>query len=349
MKEKVATAIAVQAKVPVYLCGGGGEGKTAFVVELAKKLNCELKIFILRRHEPSDFLLPVREQNYFFHAIEKSLQEIYSDTNNTYILFLDEINNAPPPTAEAWLTFVQSGEFGGRIFTNVRFILAGNPPELGGEYPLISTMVNRVLKIEWKLPLDLWVRGMTQGDWGDAQIPIISPNDIKAHEKESRGLVVAFVQTHPHLLREQPKHQEAWASPRAWSNLASLLAAWKAAGAPENVLPVLVNGTVGAGAGESFLTWFNGLKIPPVDEILRRPNIVNKFPADWKIVTVFRLADYVGENYERLREIKPILKHLTDDFVLLFLRTYAQNDIKRGTAVSDYLRDVLEKIAGALT
>ncbi len=269
-----ALSIAIQAGTPVLAWGPPGIGKTATVTAVADSLALPLEVVLASIREPSDFSgLPViREEGVSMEAPSWARRLTQSGKG---ILFLDEISTAPPAVQAALLRVVLDRVVGDlELPEGIAVVAAANPPEqAAGGWDLSAPLANRFCHLSWSLDTGAWIDGMLSG-WKTpavAALPEKWENGIPA----ARALVASFIRHRPHLLLQVPESEEqagkAWPSPRSWDMAARLLAAADAAQAGEDVVAILLAGSVGNGAGLEFLAWRKALDLPDPEWVLANP------------------------------------------------------------------------------
>ena len=358
VKLKKAAAIAVQCQRPSeggylvpLLVSPPGEGKTSFTKALAGRFGWEWIRFILARHERSDFILPVPTQTdgegyIYSFALVKQLADI-AKSDKTYLIFLDEITRAPATVISAMLTFVQERELGGVIFNNVRFIVACNPPL----QILDPAFLNRCVVINWEVDVGDFERGLLTGNWGDDELPLIDPNEYQNTLEISKTLVVGFLNRFPqHFKGGQPiTPGQPFPSLRAWESVACALAGWLASRSEDDVLQILVEGLVGKGIAEEFLTWYNSLNVPSWGDI-HPPSAFRKLPIDIQYLVVCQIAKFISTNEldeQHITKIDNLFNHMTPDMVGLTLHmaiNFSQNKQATYIKIKNAFRKRLEML-----
>jgi MoxR-like ATPase len=268
--------ICIQARVPVFLWGGPGTGKTAALEQFAAKLDEPLWTVILSIREPSDQggLPVITEEGVKMHPPRWAMQ--LKKTGHG-IIFWDEFNTAPPTTQSSALRVVHGGWAGDeQLPEDTAHVAAGNPPEIStGAYDLTSAIANRWVHIKWPVAPAEWANGMVAG------FPAAGVSQVRADWKDGipakHALVASFIRKRGELLYQMPesatKQGRAWPSPRTWTMAGTLLAAAESAGhdTKSEVARLLVGGCVGEGAQIEFSKWYVNLDLRDPEEYLADP------------------------------------------------------------------------------
>ncbi len=245
---------------PVMLWGPPGVGKSCLIADIAKTHGVPLIDIRLSQMEPTDLRgIPFRKDD----AVEWSVPAILPNARRhgaRGILFLDEINAAPPTVSVAAYQLIldrRLGEYcvpeGWAIFA------AGNRQgDRGVTYVMPAPLANRFTHYELEPHLDDWVA------W--------------AYDAGIDHRIVAFLRFRPDLLFDfDPAHNPiAFPSPRSWEF--AHLALKKFHGMPE-VLGDALQACVGKAAGIELKAFVDNMdRLPDIDAILRGD--LSDVPAD---------------------------------------------------------------------
>lgn len=271
-----AIQIAIQARIPTFLWGPPGCGKTSILEQLAPALGEKLWTVILSIREPSDQggLPVVSNEGVRMHP-PMWAQQLCAEGHG--IVFWDEFNTAPPTTQSSALRVVHGGWAGDlKLPDHTSHVAAGNPPEVStGAYDLTSAIANRWCHFRWSVDAPGWSDGMVAG-WPKPAI-LKLPENWRSHIAAKRGIVASFIRRRGELLLQLPEETSeqgrAWPSPRTWEMAALLLAAAAAVGQNEKseVARLLVQGAVGESAAREFTSWYVNLDLRDPEEYLRDP------------------------------------------------------------------------------
>jgi hypothetical protein len=244
-------AAAAGSHAPVMLWGAPGVGKSRIVADIARARGVLLIDIRLSQMEPTDLRgIPFRKVD----MVEWSVPAMLPDEvrhGSRGILFLDEINAAPPTVSAAAYQLIldrRLGEY--RVPAGWAIFAAGNRQgDRGVIYGMPAPLANRFTHYELDPHLDDWVA------W--------------AYDTGVDPRIVAFLRFRPELLFDfDPAHNPiAFPSPRSWEF--AHLALQKFASSPE-LLADALQACVGKAAGIELKAFIDNMdRLPDVDAILR--------------------------------------------------------------------------------
>ncbi|MBQ7609433.1 MAG: MoxR family ATPase [Desulfovibrionaceae bacterium] len=243
------TLIAI--RQPVFLWGPPGVGKSQLVAETAQELALDLVDIRAILLDPVDLrgLPRITETKRAAWCPPSFLPE---DTSSSGILFLDELNAAPPLVQAACYQLVldrRIGEY--KLPDGWCVIAAGNRErDRSVTHHMPTALANRMVHIDCDVDLEDWLK------W--------------AQKAGIRREVTAFLKYRPKLLHNfDPQSKvKAFASPRSWEFLSRILET----NPDEDIRKELFEGTIGPLASAEFLGF---LKIwdtlPSVEAVLADP------------------------------------------------------------------------------
>lgn len=218
---------------PVMLWGPPGLGKSDLIAEIGKEQSrpvIDMRLLLL---EPTDLKgIP------YYDADTKTMKwaqpaDLPTESNlSNAILFLDEINAAPPSVQAAAYQLILNrrvGEY--RLPNGVSMVCAGNrDSDKGVTYRMPSPLANRLVHIEMSVNFDDWQKWAIN-------------NRVNAD-------VIGFLSHHKQkLFNFDPKSPDkAFATPRSWVFVSQLITE----DLPESMNTALVAGTVGEGLATEF-------------------------------------------------------------------------------------------------
>jgi len=225
---------------PVMLSGPPGIGKSDLIEQIANSYDEPRPVIDMRLllMEPTDLKgIP------YYNPETKTMEwaqnsELPTETNGLEraILFLDEINAAPPSVQAAAYQLILNRRIGPYVLPEgVSIIAAGNrESDRGVVYRMPSPLANRFVHIDMEANFEDW------RTWA-------LNNNV--HED-----VVGYLSKHSHkLFTFDPKSPDkAFATPRSWVFASDLIKTAESTGLSDSQITALVAGTVGSGTATEF-------------------------------------------------------------------------------------------------
>ncbi|MFH1834448.1 MAG: MoxR family ATPase [bacterium] len=245
---------------PIFIWGPPGVGKSSSVKAVATDRGIALIDVRMSQKDPTDLRgIQVPDNGTAKWLIPAFLPNVVRDGEEG-ILFLDEINAAPPLVQTAGYQLIFDRRIGEYVLPpGWTIIAAGNR---AGD----RAVVHRLSKA-------LANRFATHIDYGEGYCTAeatASPGDLEdwrdwAVVKGIRPEIISFMLFRPELLfKFQPeKDDQAFPTPRTWEYASSWL------NLPRNMLSEVMCGCVGDGAGGEFMAYLDVYgRIPDIDRIL---------------------------------------------------------------------------------
>ena len=236
---------------PVMLWGPPGVGKSQMVAHIAEKHGVSAIDIRLSQLEPSDLRgIPFRVGEHVEWAIPAMLPNVESHGEKG-ILFLDEINAAPPSVSAAAYQLILDRKLGDyEVPEGWAIFAAGNRQgDRGVTYTMPAPLANRLSHFDVDVNLDDWV--------------------LWAYRNNIDERVIAFLRFRPELLFDfDPAHNPvAFPSPRSWEFAHRSL---KKFHDQPNILQGAIQACVGPAAGIELHAFVNSLdKMPELDDIVQ--------------------------------------------------------------------------------
>jgi hypothetical protein len=244
-----ALELLLQSDMPVFIHGSPGIGKSYIVADLAKKNNLELIDVRLSQMDPVDLrgVPSIKEDQTVW------MPPVFfpKDKESEGILFLDELNSAPPSVQAAIYQLVldrKMGEY--ELPKKWRIICAGNKiSDRGVVFKLPTPLANRMVH----LPLE--------AHFDDFKLFAINEG--------LHRFIIGFLSFRPDLLSTEPVVEDdsnpAFATPRSYHMLSNILKQSE----DIKALSSIIHGTIGYGAGIEFVSYVKVYEdIPDVEAIL---------------------------------------------------------------------------------
>ena len=241
---------AIQKRRPVFLWGPPGIGKSDIVKQIGEDAGREVIDVRLALWEPTD----IKGIPYYNAELGKMVwappSELPMDPESRAIIFLDELNSAPPAVQAAAYQLILNRRVGTYILPKgVDIVAAGNREgDRGVTYRMPAPLANRFVHLEAKVDFDDWQ------DWATLN---------KVHAD-----VVGYVGFAKQDLYDfDPKSSsKAFATPRSWTFVSDLL---EDDDTDNDTLQNLVAGAIGDGLAVKFMAHRKiAGKLPKAEDIL---------------------------------------------------------------------------------
>ncbi len=247
---KKAIRKALNVRRPVFLWGPPGIGKSDIVKQIGEDAKREVIDVRLALWEPTD----IKGIPYYNSDLGKMVwappAELPVDSDSTAIIFLDELNSAPPAVQAAAYQLILNRRVGTYVLPKgVDVVAAGNREgDRGVTYRMPAPLANRFVHLEAKVDFDDWQ------DWATMN---------KIHPE-----VVGYVGFAKQDLYDfDPKSSsKAFATPRSWCFVSDLLSDDDI---DADTLQNLIAGAVGDGLANKFMAHRKiAGKLPKAEDIL---------------------------------------------------------------------------------
>ena len=225
-----------QMRSSLMIWGAPGIGKSSVVSSVAKNNNYQLIDLRISQLAPTDLRgIPVpKNDKAFWYPPE------FLPTEGKGILFLDEINMAPPAVQGIAQQLILDRKVGSYVVPEDWFIWsAGNRKnDYAAVFDMPAPLANRFIHLEVKSTLDEFKEYALLNDIDDR--------------------IISFLNFRPKLLHKIDKNSPSWPSPRSWDIANKLLKA-----------DLSVDAAVGKGAGSEFRSFCKIYKeLPKIEPIL---------------------------------------------------------------------------------
>lgn len=299
-----AAELCLRAKRPAFLHGSPGVGKSRVLADLAAKLKYKLIDVRAGLLDPVDLRgIPIIEGGLASWTPPSFFPR--QDDKGKYILFLDELNAAPPLVQAACYQLILDRKVGDYVLPdNVVMFAAGNKDtDRAVTSRMPSALANRFVHIDFDVDLDDWMR------WA-------FKNDVNSE-------VIAFLRYRPGLLHDfkPERNEKAFPSPRSWEFVSDIK---KVPGG--KVTLALISGIVGPGAAtefDGFLKVYRNL--PDPEEVLKNPTTA-EVPND--PATLYALTTAISQRIkpENMKNAIKYLERLPAEFSVLCINFAVMRD-----------------------
>ena len=240
----------IDSQIPVFIWGNPGVGKSSLIRELSQEKEMEFIDLRLSLLDPTD----LRGIPFFEAETKKAVwakPEFLPDSNSTEfgILFLDEINSAPPTIQAAAYQLILDRKIGEyNLPINYSIVAAGNyESDRGVTYRMPTPLANRFVHLDFDLDFNEWKT------W--------------AYSKNIDNRIISFLSYKPQNLFtfDAKSNKKAFATPRSWSFVNDILNSKL----EMNLLKDVISGAIGKESSEEFMNFSNVMKdLPSINELI---------------------------------------------------------------------------------
>jgi len=326
----------LMSKLTPMLVGSPGIGKSDIVKSVAKKHNLKLIDMRLAQSDPTDLNgFPTLQQDgtRMDYAPPTTFPLQNLDTvpqgYDGWLLFLDEINAAPPAIQAAAYKLVLDRQIGmHNLHKRVAIVCAGNKATDKAIVNRLSTaMQSRMIHLNLMVDSDAWL------EWANA-------NGIDHR-------VISFVKFRPELLHKfNPSHaDDTFASPRTWEFLSRIITGKEKFSRTDHAVLV---GTVGEGPATEFRAFCEVYKdLPTIEQMVANPSVIHipKEPGHQYAMTT--LISH-NANDATIAPLMIVIKKLPVEFQVVVLKDiYSMSpELKENPVIQTWVNENADKLFG---
>ena len=302
----------IQANVPVNLMGSPGLGKSDVIKQVAKKMNLHVIDFRLSTADPTDLTgLPFIDNgrsvflpNEAFPIATDKIPEGFSG----WLLFLDEITNAPMAVQAAAYKLILDREVGmHKLHDAVKIVSAGNLITDGAAVTgeMSTALKSRMAHINIELSIDDWL------DW--------------AMHAGVHHSITSFIKFKPTSLYQfDPKvDADTFPCPRTWGMVDSII---QTVGMNHPMLQQMISATISDGPATEFINYCkNFVGLPTYQDIVNDP--LNT-PIPEGMSTLYALSGSIGAQTkkETVDKVMEYVNRMPKEFQLRTFNDFTKRD-----------------------
>lgn len=251
----------VDVMAPLHIVGSPGCGKSSIVRSVCEKRGIEFIDFRASQCEPCDIRglpVPNRENkcmDWFVNGIWPRNPE------GKGVIFLDELDAADRSIQVSLCQLILDRNLGElyKVPRGYLIVAAGNlTTDKAVATTMSSALANRFTHVTLREDAESWC------DW--------------ARENGVNSSVIGFINYKPSMLfnMEGENVAKGWPTPRSWARVSTICDEYNV---PEDVLRVLIYGTVGNGAGLEFMEFYKtSRKFANILDVMRDPDAKFEMP-----------------------------------------------------------------------
>jgi len=297
----------VRQKVPTFLWGAPGIGKSSIVKQIAKDTDVGFIDLRLALMDPTDLKgIPFYDKE--SHTALWAPPAFLPKTGEG-ILFLDELNSAPPSVqASAYQLILdrQVGEY--TLPDGWAIVAAGNREgDRGVTYRMPAPLANRFVHFEMEVNLDDWRY------W--------------AYKKKLDEKIISYISyKNEHLFTFDAKSEhKSFATPRSWEYVDSILKS----GLSENLILDAISGAVGKEVAVGFLSFVKVVKrLPDIDAILESGEGEYSDEVDVLYALSVGLISRVLNDETKIDNLLKYTLNLKGEFAVMIIQDLQRNGVK---------------------
>ncbi len=299
----------IDSKVPTFIWGSPGIGKSSIVKQIANEKSLDFIDLRLSLLDPTDLKgIP------FFDSQSKEAvwaKPEFLPKSGEGILFLDEINSAPPSVQAAAYQLVLDRKVGDyELPSGWAIVAAGNlESDRGVVYKMPSPLSNRFVHLYLEVNLDDWKR------W--------------AYSNNLEDSIIAFLSYAPqNIFKFNPDNKEkAFATPRSWEYVDTIIKS----NIPSNSLLEVISGAVGKETALEFISFRRvANKLPDIKELLSGKDIDFQMNNEVIFALISGIINYLKREPNKINitnAIKLSFK-LPKEFAVMLIKDMQQNQIE---------------------
>jgi len=315
----------IKEKIPTFIWGSPGIGKSSIVKQIAKEQNLEFIDLRLSLLDPTDLKgIPFFDSN-SKEAIWAPPNFLPKDKTSSGILFLDEINTAPPSVQSAAYQLVLDRKIGDyELPQNWAIVSAGNEiDDASVVFDMPAPLSNRFVHLNMQVDFNDW--------------------KVWAYQNQIESSIIAYLQFDESKLFnfDAELDQKAFATPRSWEYVDKILKS----NLNKKALTEVLTGTIGEEATVGFLNFLKVMQeLPNIDDILNGKDV--KFSNDSKVLFALTTAITLKLKNAKQEQIENAIKFsfkLPKEYAVALIKDMQQNNIDIENL--DIWEDWVEKFA----
>ncbi|WP_108063776.1 AAA family ATPase [Poseidonibacter lekithochrous] len=301
----------IDSKIPTFVWGNPGVGKSSLIRQIAESKDMKFIDLRLSLLDPTDLRgIP------FFEADTKKAvwakPEFLPDTSSDDygILFLDEINSAPPTIQAAAYQLILDRKIGEYTLPkNYAIIAAGNyESDRGVTYRMPTPLANRFIHLDFDLDFDEWK------SW--------------AYDTNIDSKIISFLAYKPQNLFtfDAKSKEKSFATPRSWSFVNDVLKS----SLDISLLEEVISGAIGKDSAIEFINYCKVMKdLPNIEEIIN--GTLKVIPENnsvlYALCTGLTYALKKSESVETVTNILEYSLELPNEFSVMLVRDLQKEGI----------------------
>ena len=295
----------IESQIPTFIWGAPGVGKSSIVKQIAQELDVEFIDLRLSLLDPTDLKGIPFFDKHTHRAVWASPSFLPHDEDTSGILFLDELNAAPPSVQASAYQLILDRKIGEYTLPkNWAIVAAGNREnDRGVTFRMPSPLANRFVHLDFDVDVEDWKNWAYKADIHSAVISFISFENSQLFMFQADAM------------------QKSFATPRSWEYVSNILNS----SAGEELLLDLISGAVGEESAIKFLSFKKVFsELPLIKDILDGNETF--YPTSPQ--ALHALISSIIANVKSDEELENVLKYaleLKSEFSVLLVQDLGQN------------------------
>jgi len=300
----------IEEKIPVFVWGSPGIGKSSIVKQIALDKGLEFIDLRLSLLDPTDLKgIPFFDQK-SNEAVWASPSFLPKDNNSKGVLFLDEINTAPPSVQASAYQLVLDRKVGEYELPKGWSIVAAgnNESDRGVVYRMPPPLANRFVHLNMEVSFEDW-KGWAYSNSIDSSIIAF------LHYDQSR------------LFEFDPsKNEKSFPTPRSWEYVHRVLSS----AVDEKLLMEIVSGAVGQESATAFMSFRKVMhKLPSIEKLLNGEEVEVEHESQVLFALIAGVISNIKQNStkEKIDNALKFSLSLPKEFSVMLVKDMQQNKI----------------------
>ncbi len=307
----------IESQIPVFVWGSPGIGKSSIIKQIAKDKGLEFVDLRLSLLDPTDLKgIPFfdKENNEAVWASPNFLPKV---PNSKGILFLDEINTAPPSVQASAYQLVLDRKVGDYELPKGWSIVAAgnNESDRGVVYRMPPPLANRFVHLSMEVSFEDWK------SW--------------AYANEIDSSIIAFLHYDSTKLFDfdPSKNQKSFPTPRSWEYVDKILAS----GIERSLLLETMSGAIGSESATAFISFRKVMnRLPDIDKLLNDEDVEVEHDSQVLFALIAGVVSNIKQNTTKVKIDNALKFSLTlpKEFSVMLVKDMQQNGLNvEGSAV----------------
>ena len=314
----------IESQIPVFVWGSPGIGKSSIIKQIA--LDKGLKFVDLRLSllDPTDLKgIPFFDKDNH-EAVWASPNFLPKEPDSKGILFLDEINTAPPSVQASAYQLVLDRKVGDyELPEGWSIVAAGNhESDRGVVYRMPPPLANRFVHLNMEVSFEDW-KG-----W--------------AYENGIESSIIAFLHYDNEKLFDfdPSKNQKSFPTPRSWEYVDKILSS----GIDATLLMDIISGAVGSESATAFMSFRKVMhKLPDIDKLLADEDVEVEHDSQVLFALIAGIITNIKQDSSK-EKIDNALKFsltLPKEFSVMLVKDMQQNriNVESSTVWDDWVEE----------